>query len=196
MNIKSGAIIKICLIITITALVSACASSNSNYDGNTRYSVGQLEVASKNAEQQIIVFQREAAKEKYCMSPAPDAVATRSEGFSVAIPKTGLGEADNIGADILGGRNPTTLISRALLYRTCELSLNLQLSKEEALALYRDTLGAITKIAASGLGTGSLASQANTAINQVPNTAVDNEHATKTSDPEESTSTSSDSSAF
>ncbi|WP_440056901.1 hypothetical protein ACSLBF_18645 (plasmid) [Pseudoalteromonas sp. T1lg65] len=176
-------------------LLGACASSTVNESVSSRYSVGSLEVVAKSAEQQIVVFQGENAKQKYCVSPAPDAVATRSEGFSVTVPKTGLGEADNVGADMLGGRNPTTLISRSLLYRTCELSLNQQLSKEEALALYRDTLETITKIAASALGTGTSGAQANTAIKQVPNEA-NNKASTQTTSSSEEQSTSDDSSAF
>ncbi|MBD1584633.1 hypothetical protein [Pseudoalteromonas sp. S16_S37] len=126
------------------------------------------------------------------MSPAPDAVATKSEGFNIWVPKTGLGETDNTGADLLGGRNPATLISRELLYRSCELSLNQHLSKEEALAIYRETLSTITKISTAGLGVGTSGSQANTAITTIP--SATEESTPKTSSDNSKDTTSSDNS--
>ena len=133
----------------------------------TTMKVGGLELVSKTAESEMIVFRTPDDKEKYCMAPPPDAVPTSGEGVSFGGGSSRIGEAANLGADILGGRSPATLITRELLYRTCEISLNYKLSKKEALSLFRDTLKSITKISATLNGAGTAPLEASTSINQV-----------------------------
>ena len=49
----------------------------------------------------------------------------------------------------LGGRNPAVLITRELLYRACELSMNLNADSAGTLAIYREFLDIAQRIAAT-----------------------------------------------
>lgn len=107
--------------------------------------------------------------EKYCMAPAPDALVDRSTSLSV--PKLGPmggaasaaagsgGDAPGKGAlsigstanDMnLGGRSPTVLIVREVLYRFCEFSLNAELPKEDQIQLWRQLVPALISASLSG----------------------------------------------
>jgi hypothetical protein len=69
----------------------------------------------------------------------------------------GLGEGASRGTVALGGRDPAVLIAREMLYRACELSINLNLNTADALRLHRDVLDAIVKVSGVQTGTGSSA---------------------------------------
>lgn len=113
---------------------------------NETQSIGGIELLLQSPEHRVVVFKTPDDVEKICAAPQPDAVSTNSEGFTVNVQGEGLGGEQGTGAGILGGRDGAVLITRDLLYRTCEISLNYKLGKDEALALYRETLVAIQKI--------------------------------------------------
>lgn len=128
-----------------------------------QFQVGGVDVASKDAESQMILFQTPDDVEKFCLAPPPDAVPTTQEGVSLFEGGVGIGENAGEGAAILGGRGQAALIAREVLYRTCELSLNYHLDKDEAVALYQRTLALVEVLARSHLGPGSV-SYAATAV--------------------------------
>jgi len=130
-------------------------------------SVGGVDIIAKSAEDEVIVFRSPGDQEQYCIAPAPDAVASYGQGVSLAIPNNSVGETSNVSADILGGRNPATLISRELLYRGCEFSLNFNLNKEEATTIFNNVLDAIVKISTSQSSTGTSSKEASTGVNSV-----------------------------
>lgn len=170
MNVSNWFWLRAWLTVLFTVILAGCMSLPGNSDPVTM-KVGGLELVSQSPESEIIIFRSPDDREKYCLAPPPDAVSTFSEGVRIGGGiggKSSIGESANQGADTLGGRSPATLITRELLYRTCELSLNFNLSKKEALDLYRDTLQSVTKISATLTGAGSGPLQANTSINQVP----------------------------
>jgi len=47
----------------------------------------------------------------------------------------------------MAGRTPTVLMARELFFRTCEFSVNYQLSKEEAFNLFKETLTTVNSLA-------------------------------------------------
>lgn len=122
----------------------------------------------------ITVFIKDAKiSEKYCMAPSPDAVLDSSSSISLprlnpvsaltsaatALPS---GNAEQGGASRggvsmgrtandmnLGGRSPSVLIVREILYRFCELSLNADLSKDEQVQLWRQI---VPSLAGAALG--------------------------------------------
>lgn len=143
--------------------------------------VGGLELVSKTAEQEVIIFRTPDDKERFCIAPYPDAVPTFGDGVTLSLPGRSIGDTNNIGADVLGGRSPSTLITRELLYRSCELAMNYQLDKGEAQALYRDTLSAIVKITTSQTGNGTAPLEAKTSITTVPTPSPSPETSTNTS---------------
>jgi hypothetical protein len=92
------------------------------------------------------------ALEKVCRSPAPDVVVGTSAAVSESMPLKALGgEQASVSSQFdavnLGGRNPAVLIVREIFYRGCELAINHDLSAEQSLALFRETLDRTVQIA-------------------------------------------------
>lgn len=138
----------------VAPVLTACAGFPAVQSAET-IQVGGLEIVSKSAEHQYVVFKTPDDVEKFCLAPPPDAVATYAEGISLGDAGIGVGESAGEGAGILGGRGQAALIVREVLYRTCEISLNYHLEKDEALELYRHTLRAVEAVAKAHLGPGS-----------------------------------------
>ena len=89
-----------------------------------------------------------------CLQSAPDATFDQSDGgnFDLSLIATG-GSSDRSdsaaqeaseGAE-MAGRTPAVLIARELFYRSCEFSQNFNLSKQEALELYKKTMDLVSK---------------------------------------------------
>lgn len=84
-----------------------------------------------------------------CAEPPPDTAFDHIDDSDLSLSLVRFGGDDRAGgsegseeAEMLG-RTPGVLIARELFFRACEFSRNYDLEKEEALALYRDTLNAV-----------------------------------------------------
>lgn len=91
-------------------------------------------------------------QEKVCRSSQPDVVVGTSEAISESAPLKALGSeqasvSSQFDAVNLGGRNPAVLIVREIFYRGCELAANHDLSADQSLALFRESLDKIVQIA-------------------------------------------------
>jgi hypothetical protein len=108
-----------------------------------------VDVASEPVERRTTYFKNHGSVERYCRAPAPDFTATMSEGVSVGVGLGGRGVAEDKtrGAIALGGRNPEVLLARELLYRACELSMNINASPAETRAIYERFLQSIETMA-------------------------------------------------
>ncbi len=106
------------------------------------FQVGGVEIASRNAEEQMAIFVTPDDVENMCLAPAPDAAVSLSEGLSIGQ----VGETGGTSAVALGGRTGVVLLARELLYRACEFSQNYDLSKKEAYDFYLLHLQTITKV--------------------------------------------------
>jgi hypothetical protein len=151
----------------LVALLSGCAGY-SKVEPISQTTVGGFDVLTRSPERHLVMFQTPDDIERFCMSPTPDAVGTSSEGVKLGgIVPTGseesVGEDASRGALSLGGRAPSVLITRELMYRACELSMNIKADPELTLQIYRETVKALTEIIASqhGEGAKALAAQAN-----------------------------------
>ena len=88
--------------------------------------------------------------DRYCASRESDSDKTSSQGigFGLSTGTTGenIGENSTDGALSLGGRSPTVLITRELMYRACELSMNLNTDTKSTIELYKMFLNSIESI--------------------------------------------------
>lgn len=87
------------------------------------------------------------SKERICRTSAPDVIASMSDSAAVSALGESAGNNESFSSVTLGGRSPEVLIAREIMYRICELSLNTQLSDEELLTLYKNTIVSITDMA-------------------------------------------------
>jgi hypothetical protein len=159
--------------------LSGCAALKPPPEGKLfeRGGVSMVVVPSESRE---TYFSDPKSLERHCRAPSPDVSLTSSEGVSINVPSpagkgVGIGEDASTAALGLGGRSPAVLISRELLYRACELSNNLNLSRDQSLKLFQDVLAAIVKIstAQTGAGTAAVASVPSDPRIQAPNTGPD-----------------------
>ncbi|MEH6548342.1 MAG: hypothetical protein V7711_18675 [Pseudomonadales bacterium] len=146
--------------------------------------LGGIEIVSRSAAVQLVVFQTPDDVEKFCLSPAPDVVNMYSEGVSVGVSGYEVGEQQGDGAMSMGGRSPAVLLAREFIYRACEFSLNYHLSKSEAIALYKVTLDHIVTIvqADTAAGASAIASAPDTVALTLSASSDDDDDDTATED--------------
>lgn len=146
-----------------------------------------IDIISESASRRETFFKDRNTTERFCRAPGPDFAVTASEGVSIAVPGgQSVGEDAGKGALGLGGRNPEVLLAREMLFRACELSLNINADPKTTRDIYERFLQSIEKIATSQTGTGS---------SGVAATAPDSK-TKSSSDSNSSDSSSSDSDGF
>ena len=95
--------------------------------------------------------------DQFCMAPPPDLSDVKGSSGSVSVKGVSLSDNTSVSVAALGGRSPAVLISREILFRTCELYVNLRLTKTEAIALFKDSISEVVDVTKSQIaqGTGS-----------------------------------------
>lgn len=135
----------------LVLLVTGCSTTSV-----TPIQLGGINMVSNDAESQLLVIYTPEDREKMCLTPPPDAVATSSQGFAIGVPGETVAETSGHGAAVMGGRSPAVLISREVFYRACELAMNYKLSKDEALALFDKSLQHLSRLSGVDSGTAPL----------------------------------------
>lgn len=126
---------------------------------------GGTDIVSEPGSRDSTFFKGIKAAERVCRAPGPDFARTASEGFSLdfGLPVAGagdIGEDASKGALGLGGRDPEVLITREMMYRACELSLNLDADPKTTRAIYARFLKAINALGITQTGKGAAAASA------------------------------------
>ncbi len=85
--------------------------------------------------------------EKFCAYRESDVESDSASGFVIGTGNEAVGEQSSSGALALGGRSPMVLIVREMMYRACELSINLNADQETTLGIYKLFLGYAADIA-------------------------------------------------
>jgi hypothetical protein len=112
-------------------------SSDKKVRDHHLYERSGIDIIVENASLKATVLKDKDSFERICRSPNPDFASGQTSGVSV-----GLGQGPTIGTssgamiDSLGGRSPAVLITRELMYRACELALNLQANPDLSKEIY------------------------------------------------------------
>lgn len=118
-----------------------------------------IHIYSTTSDMQSSFLKDSGSGEHFCDARASDVADTQSAGVGISAALTGqtegFSESASRGALALGGRTPAVLITRELMYRTCEMIMNLSLDQDAALALYIKTLDIIAGIVKSDTLEGS-----------------------------------------
>ena len=91
----------------------------------------------------------------FCFLPPPEGLRTGGSSIVVSgISAGGVapGAGMSSGADVVGGVNPNVHIVREMFFRTCEMIVNYNLPKDEALDLFKATLARIPVTVSLGTG--------------------------------------------
>lgn len=150
------------LVIGLSFMLAACEGGFGNSNTPKMVKSDDVKVMSRPADVHAILFKNIRTDfEKVCMSPPPDSAATYDEGVSLQLPGAvggeGIAEGAGKGALGLGGRSPSTLITREVLYRTCELMMNMNASPEKMEEVFFKVLAVLVKINAGQTEDGSAA---------------------------------------
>jgi hypothetical protein len=149
--------------VSLLLLLNGCATGP---DQPFVSEVQGIRVISHTTDLQSAFMKDRGSIEAICASRQGDVADTKSVGFGMNVSAVGqndgVEEGSATGAVSLGGRSSTVLITRELMYRACELSMNLNLDKEEAINVYTQFLSAIVQISQSQMvqGDNGLASGA------------------------------------
>jgi len=154
--------IRLGLMAMLSPLLMSCASMPASTGTmNTRYfDRAGIDVVLAPGDVQTNYFKDTGSRERYCRSPQSDVASTFNEGFSLGLglplgTQKSIGEDVSRGAMSLGGRNPGVLIARELLYRACELSLNLNADTALSLRIYERFLQSLEAVVKTQVGTGA-----------------------------------------
>lgn len=88
--------------------------------------------------------------DRFCASRESDSDRTFSESGNVGVGS--LSQNEMVGGEVtdgalsLGGRSPTVLITREMMYRACEMSMNLNTDKENTIKIYKMFIDAVKDI--------------------------------------------------
>ncbi|MDA9947665.1 hypothetical protein N9D73_01470 [Planktomarina temperata] len=132
-------------------------------------SSNKVAMVSNTAEATASVFQIGAERAHYCASNSPDATfsTSSSTGFSISLLNFGGGspESDESSSSSSGdemmGRTPAVLAARDIMYRACELIGNLNLTEQQSLAMYSESLKAATSILAAEVASTKITQSSN-----------------------------------
>lgn len=135
------------LLLATFSLLGGCAMAPADLNLNNPALAPNTAITSTAAASNLIVLSRTDGR-YICAQPAPDATYDSgiSDSLSLSLPTNERG-ANSLGSNAneiaLGGRTPTLLMTRELMYRTCEFSNNQNLNKTEATALFTQVLKTI-----------------------------------------------------
>lgn len=127
----------------LAMLLSGCSTVDILSGGDKKFKDHHLydrqgiNILVENSNLKTTVIKDKDSLERICRSPNPDFAAGQTAGVSL-----GIGQGPSIGTssgamiDSLGGRSPAVLITRELMYRACELSLNLQANPDLSKEIY------------------------------------------------------------
>ena len=135
-------------IILISIIISGCATKTELAVNEVRRSGIDMIVFSNEAKAAFV--KEHGNQEIICASRESDAIKTSEEGMNFGISTLGtndkIGEESGTGSLSLGGRSPIVLITRELMFRACELSMNLNTNTKQTIEIYKLFLNSIHTI--------------------------------------------------
>lgn len=147
--IENAARLRLVLLASGIATLTACGpGAIVDPEPQTTAITAETLITSSGAAQQLIV-RSPGSPEFICNLPAPDASISVQETANVSIGLGGVADRASGGVGVneasLGGRTTSVLIAREMYYRTCEFSRNYNLSRAEAMQLFRTTMHVIAE---------------------------------------------------
>ena len=138
--------------------LSACASQVDLHRLQINKITKSDEIYMIGPSTQLVVQRRDG---RLCFGPAPDAAPEKDTSFTLALPLTVNTSDNESGSRVseelpLGGRNPNVLITRDLLFHSCLIESQLNLSADELREFWKSTLDAIVKINGQSLDGASI----------------------------------------
>lgn len=135
--------------LVITSL-AGCMSLPDRTQEHSVTSIGNETFVTWPAEQGHVYLSKVNGRQLACRAPQSDSSLNRSVGGSLsagfATGTDGISDTNSETSTNLGGRDPSVLIVREVLFRSCELTMNVNASEEKAEELFYKSLGILENI--------------------------------------------------
>jgi hypothetical protein len=137
------------MLIGVVILMTGCSSIYEPQLKST--SLGKEVVLSGTGSIGTTIVQDPNNLKKVCLGRGVEAAFEQSDTGSISVSLVSIGKSDAEGAsntekageEEMTGRTPAVLITRELFYRACELSINSNLDKKEALEVFYKVLNVV-----------------------------------------------------
>lgn len=135
---------------------------------NTKETVQGVSVLHSSGAEQFSYIKQHKSMVRFCTETDTDVEGTSSGGLTLSAAGDSIGDASSSGAVTLGGRDPTVLITRELMFRACELALNTNLKPRDARKVYMGTLNVLIDIIKVHKGSGTKSISVAAAKSDIP----------------------------
>lgn len=174
------------LLVALLLLLTTGCQSWLNRE-NTAETVQGVSVLHSSGAEQFSYIKQHKSMVRFCTETDTDVEGTSSGGLSLSAAGDSIGDKSSSGAVTLGGRDPTVLITRELMFRACELALNTNLKPRDARKVYMGTLNVLIDIIKVHKGSGTKSVAVAAAETDIPGPAkptpsVQKQTTVKTSD--------------
>ena len=141
--------VRLILLSSSIAIISACATAPSSVGEITSHSDG-VEMITMTAGERVVIMEIGDSNLTFCAEPPPDVSMGAKESENLSGTQTDETENESmsieVNEDSLGGRTSAVLLTREILYRTCEFLVNSELNNDEKLTLFNKSLDIISKL--------------------------------------------------
>lgn len=130
-------------------LLVGCGTFANNFDSPrsaTVYDRKGIDVLIEPTTGNSFILTDDKVFDQFCMAPPPDLNDAKGSSGSVSVKGVSLSDSTSVSVAALGGRSPAVLISREILFRTCEVYVNFRLTKDEAIALFKDSISIVVDV--------------------------------------------------
>ncbi len=132
------------LIICVTLLAGCGTVSKMFEQPHSLYDRNGLDILVEDSSRKTTVIKDKSSFERICRSPSPDYATGQSDSISLGFASgPSVGSSSGAAIDSLGGRSSALMITRELMYRACELALNLDANEGLSKEIYWKFLGTI-----------------------------------------------------
>lgn len=147
-----------CLIISLSVffllLLNGCGTLGSK-SSSTIYDRKGVDVFVEPSTGISYLLTDEGTHDQFCMAPPPDLSDVKGSSDSLSVKGVAVTNDTALSVATLGGRSPAVLISREIMYRTCELYVNLKMTKQETILLFRDSLDRVMDVTKAQIARGT-----------------------------------------
>ncbi|MFK8013800.1 MAG: hypothetical protein AB8B80_17305 [Marinicellaceae bacterium] len=142
---------KLLLCLMLSPLLTSCVSIPSDTNKQHLTNIGNEVIITWPADQNHVYMKTIDGNRTVCRSPSPDFAVAHNKGITLGLTQAGseseqLGDTKSQSDTSLGGRGPSALIVREVLYRSCEMTLNVNASEEETEAIFFKTLNILSNM--------------------------------------------------
>mgnify|MGYP003674643151 CR=1 FL=1 len=156
MCLKLSFLLRSTTYLAVALVVAGCGTLGSQ-NSATVYDRQGIDVVIEPTTGNSFVLTDEKIRDQFCMTPPPDVIDSKNSSGSLSVKGVSLSEGTGLSLTGLGGRSPAVLISREIMYRTCELYVNGRVTKEESFSLFKSSLDRVVEIAKAQIAQGTSA---------------------------------------